>query len=67
MPKIIIEENRCKGCELCLDACPKKHIRMGKRLNLRGILPAVIVEETECTACQNCAVVCPDVAITVYK
>ncbi|MBU4562394.1 4Fe-4S binding protein, partial [bacterium] len=23
MAKIVIDEERCKGCELCIPACPK--------------------------------------------
>lgn len=63
MLKITIDENRCKGCELCIDACARKCLTMGRHLNLRGVHPAV-VDPTRCSGCQNCALVCPDVAIT---
>jgi 2-oxoglutarate ferredoxin oxidoreductase subunit delta len=63
MLKIAIDEGRCKGCELCIDACAKKCLEIGRHLNSRGVHPAV-VEPAKCTGCQNCALVCPDVAIT---
>ncbi len=63
MLKIAIDESRCKGCELCVDACAKKCLGIGGHLNSRGVHPAV-VDAVKCTGCQNCALVCPDVAIT---
>jgi 2-oxoglutarate ferredoxin oxidoreductase subunit delta len=30
MPKIDVDTIRCKGCELCIPACPKKVIGLSK-------------------------------------
>ena len=69
MPKIIIDELRCKGCALCTTACPFGLIRMGPKVTRQGFLPAVISAEDleRCTSCAHCALMCPDVAITVYR
>jgi 2-oxoglutarate ferredoxin oxidoreductase subunit delta len=66
---VVIEQDRCKGCTLCLAACPQKVISVaGDVLNARGYHPAVLVDPNEkCTGCAICAVICPDVCITVYR
>ena len=61
-------EDRCKGCGLCVSACPKKIIllRSGK-LNAKGFHPAGIDEMDKCTGCASCAVICPDTVIEVER
>ena len=60
--------DRCKGCELCVFACPKKLIGIGgESVNALGYHTAVIENMDECTACANCALMCPDGAISVYR
>lgn len=66
--RIVIDAERCKGCELCLSACPQHVIRMANGFNARGYRPAVLLDpEHKCTGCALCAVVCPDGCITVYR
>lgn len=69
MPKIVIDESRCKGCALCTVACPNKLIHMSDKINKQGFLPARIRPENleKCTSCALCAQMCPDVAIHVYR
>jgi 2-oxoglutarate ferredoxin oxidoreductase subunit delta len=67
MPKVVIEEDRCKGCQLCVEFCPPKVLVMSTTLNARGFFPAVLIDDARCTSCAACAIVCPDTAITVYK
>ena len=65
--KIVIDADRCKGCGLCIDACPQKNIHLSEEEDLRGIRIACHNDSDECNACKFCYEVCPDVAITVYK
>ena len=64
---IIIDVKRCKGCGLCIDACPKKHIRLAEQEDSRGVRVACFKDRDECTGCGFCYIVCPDVAVTVFK
>jgi 2-oxoglutarate ferredoxin oxidoreductase subunit delta len=67
--RIEINEDNCKGCSLCMIACPQTVIRPHTdRVNARGYSPATLVDpDGKCTGCALCAVACPDVCITVYR
>jgi len=67
MAKIVIHEEKCKGCELCTVACPKDIIVMAKHFNEKGYHPAQQINPEKCTGCAFCAMTCPDVAIEVFK
>lgn len=65
---IVIDENRCKGCELCTTVCPKHLIQIAGSFSARGYRPARLDDpKEECTGCLLCSTICPDVAITVYR
>lgn len=52
MAKVTINENTCKGCELCTTACPKHIISLAKdKLNLKGYHPACVTNPDECIGC----------------
>ena len=64
---IEVDPHYCKGCELCVFACPQDVLAMDKgHLTSRGYHPVYLKEEG-CTGCAICAIVCPEVAITVYR
>lgn len=67
--RIVVDDNLCKGCSLCLTVCPKHVIQMEMdRLTPKGYHPAALIDpQGECTGCAICSVICPDVAITVYR
>jgi len=68
MPKVSFNIDRCKGCGLCVEACPKKIIELSAGvLNKKGFHPAQITDQEKCIACAFCATMCPDVVITVEK
>ena len=67
--RVVVDENRCKGCSLCTSACPQDVLSMADdRLNARGYHPVEYRDAGgRCTGCGLCAVICPDVCITVYR
>jgi len=68
MPSATVNDNVCKGCGLCVDACPKKIMGIEtKRLNQKGYHPAVCNSPDDCVGCAFCAIMCPDVAIVVER
>lgn len=64
--RIEINVARCKGCELCINACKEQAISLSGKINIKGYRYAVANNDL-CTGCVNCALVCPDAVITVYR
>jgi 2-oxoglutarate ferredoxin oxidoreductase subunit delta len=57
----------CKGCELCVAACPKGALEMSDQLTAIGFRPARPKEGGECVGCTICHQVCPDAAIEIWE
>jgi 2-oxoglutarate ferredoxin oxidoreductase subunit delta len=66
---VVIEVDRCKGCQLCTTVCPQGILHMSRDcFNARGYRPVELVDpERKCTGCALCALMCPDVVFTVYR
>ena len=68
MAKVTIDAELCKGCALCVAACPKKIVRLDEEVfNKKGVHPAALTDQAACTACTFCAVMCPDAVIKIEK
>lgn len=69
MPKglVVIDQERCKGCGLCMEACPLGVLGFSGKYNSSGYNVATMIHPEKCTGCAICAQVCPDVAIEVYR
>lgn len=67
MIRITVDGERCKGCGLCLEFCPRNNLRLAEGLNARGVHVAEESGAGTCTGCKLCALMCPDVAITIYQ
>lgn len=68
MAKTTFNTERCKGCGLCVIACPKQIITLAKeKINQKGYHPAEVIDMEKCIGCAFCATVCPDTVITVEK
>lgn len=68
MPKMVVQTDHCKGCKLCINACPVQCIEIDTdTLNKLGYHPAKYKGEG-CTGCGMCFYICPEPdAIIVYK
>ena len=65
---VTVEKERCKGCDLCVVACPTDVLSLQpKEGNDRGYHYAFMAEPDKCIGCGSCALVCPDGCIEVYR
>ena len=68
MAKLTFKTDFCKGCGLCVDACPKKILRLAAdKINKKGHHPAELIDESACVGCASCAIMCPDCIIKVER
>lgn len=65
--EIKIDENLCKGCQYCIEVCPKHIFKESKKLNKKGYLLPKIRNPNSCTFCKKCELICPEIAISVKK
>ncbi len=65
---IVINDDWCKGCELCIDVCPRpKVFAVSDQVNSKGYRRIFIDDLSQCTGCLLCELMCPDLAIIVKK
>jgi NAD-dependent dihydropyrimidine dehydrogenase PreA subunit len=58
--EVIVDKEKCKGCEECLEVCTVKVFEMQEN-------KSVPINVKECLGCQSCTEVCKEKAITVKE
>ena len=63
--QVYLIPERCKGCNLCIEFCPKKVLIESPATNSKGYhYPEPIInEENDCINCEFCTMICPEFAI----
>jgi len=65
--RLQVDTDECKGCGLCVEACPPRVIALGEKLNHYGYRTAHYAG-AGCTGCGICFLVCPEPgALTVLR
>lgn len=61
--RVIIHEERCKGCGFCIEFCPKGVLASSPKFNSKGYHPPYSAKPEECVNCNLCFLICPEFAI----
>ncbi|MDP4183713.1 MAG: 4Fe-4S binding protein [Bacteroidota bacterium] len=64
---VVVDKETCKGCNLCVVACPQDVLSLAREVNSKGYNYSHMQNPDACTGCMSCALVCPDSCITVYR
>ena len=64
---IVVDTERCKGCNLCVVACPLDVIALNKEVNVKGYNYTRQGLEDTFNLCSSCSTVCPGGCISVCK
>ena len=67
MSKVTVDFQNCKGCGLCVAACPKKILRLGSVSNNKGYYVVECTDPEACVGCAACAHMCPDSILEVER
>ena len=62
--KAAADTSLCKGCRLCVTACPTGAILPLEKLNKKGY-EIISINEVKCIGCGQCYIMCPDYVFTV--
>ena len=65
MNRLRLNATYCKGCLICVEACPTGAIKASSRINSKGYVLPEEDDMRRCTGCNLCETVCPDFAITI--
>lgn len=61
--KVIIIDDRCKGCGYCIEFCPRTILAFSKSFNKKGYHPPEVLKPDDCVNCHYCEIICPEFAI----
>lgn len=60
MPTVLIDKEKCDGCQACIGACPQEVFEFDDASG-----KAIVAHPEKCDGCRTCEGICPTGAITV--
>ena len=64
---VVVDKERCKGCGVCVSACPCGVLALSTQVNVKGYNFVEMANEEACTGCASCGVICPDSCLVIYR
>ena len=63
--QIQVIKERCKGCDWCVEFCPRQVIHQSSEFNSKGYHLVYADYNNDCLDCGLCELICPEFAIRV--
>ena len=64
---VVVDKERCKGCGVCVGACPCNVLALSAAVNKKGYNFVEMANEDACTGCASCGIICPDSCLDIYR
>ncbi len=64
---ILVNQEYCKGCNLCIEFCKLDVLKASDTINMRGYYPPYPENSEECIGCRFCELLCPEFAIYIIN
>lgn len=64
---VVVDEARCKGCGVCVTACPCDVLALSAKVNGKGYNYVEMANPNSCTGCASCGIICPDSCLVIYR
>ena len=64
---VVVDKERCKGCGVCIGACPCNVLALSATVNKKGYNFVEMANADACTGCASCGIICPDSCLVIYR
>ena len=65
--RLQLDQERCKGCGVCVPACERGLLTMSNDLNRKGYHYVEFNSDDGCGGCLQCTDVCPECGIAIER
>ena len=65
--KIFIDEDFCKGCNICVELCNLDVFDISEQINNKGYYVPIPARLENCNGCQICELSCPELSVILVE